>query len=426
MISPTKIKNKNIQLSTIAMISALMGIGQNGLLVSLPFLVEHSAFSLPVWSVVIAIGSFLFLPSAPFWGRFSDRNGPKYVVIQALIGMSISFALLLLFTVLSEQAPAIAHYWLAGLVLARIIYGCTVAGMVPASQHWAIILCGSENRLQAITSVSIGLSTGRLAGPILSILLLKVNVYAPLFIMIGFPLIALVIASLLPTPDLEKNQEESSQAENNKSDIQPAQVSGDSNASTSPWTSLFSIWPFLISGLLLCAVIALLQYSFSPLIGSITEWPITKISDAIGVLLTISAAVTLLTQLLVIKKKKLDLMLMFKVGATYLTFGFVVYLSENIWLFPIGMAISSCGAALLVPAYTAMASQANLCSPGITAGYISMSHTLGYSVASLLAFTSTLDPTYPVVICILLSATIMFIAWLQRPSANVLESDKAK
>ncbi|SQD78575.1 hypothetical protein [Moritella yayanosii] len=92
-----KIARKGVQLSIIGLIAALMGIGQNGLLVSLPFLVTHSVFSLPTWSIIMAIGSFLFLPAAPFWGRYSDKHG------------------------------------------------CTVAGMVPAIQHWAILLPPSNN-----------------------------------------------------------------------------------------------------------------------------------------------------------------------------------------------------------------------------------------------------------------------------------------
>ncbi|MGC9401440.1 MFS transporter [Vibrio genomosp. F10 str. 9ZC157] len=410
MIKPVVIENKNIQLTFIGLIASLMGIGQNGLLVSLPFLIEQSAFSLPAWSIVIAIGSFLFLPAAPFWGRFSDRNGPKTVVVQALVGMSVSFFLLWLFTVLSRHQPSLAIYCLVGLIAARVVYGCTVAGMVPASQHWAIILCGAENRLKAITSVSIGLSTGRLAGPLLSILLLKVNVYAPLLIMIVFPLVALMCSLLLPKPKPE-------------SQVFPTNhpVIASNEAICSRWQPLFSLWPFLLSGLLLCAVIALLQYSFSPLIGSVTKWTTDKISDSIGVLLTISAAVTLLTQVLVIKKKKLDLMKMFKLGAVCLTFGFIVFLGSSIWAFPIGMAISSFGAALLVPAYTSMATQTNQGAPGVTAGYISMSHTLGYGLASLLAVTSTLSPSYPIAICVMLSFSIVIISRLKKtiqPNAN--------
>ena len=103
------IQNKKFHLVAISLISALMGIGQNGLLVSLPFLVEHSAFSLPTWSAFIAIGSLLFLPSAPFWGRYSDKHGPKKVVLQALSGMAVSFALLALFAMNSAYLQSDSH-----------------------------------------------------------------------------------------------------------------------------------------------------------------------------------------------------------------------------------------------------------------------------------------------------------------------------
>ena len=133
---------------SVGLISSLMGVGQNGLIVSLPFLVEKSAFDLPTWSAIIALGSLLFLPSAPFWGRYSDKNGPKKVVIQALTGMAVSFLLLALFSMVSETGSDNIIICFIGLILARVIYGCTVSGMVPASQHWAILLCGKHQNFE--------------------------------------------------------------------------------------------------------------------------------------------------------------------------------------------------------------------------------------------------------------------------------------
>jgi MFS family permease len=387
-----KIKSNKIQLSIIGLIAALMGIGQNGLLVSLPFLVEHSAFTLPTWSIIIAIGSFLFLPAAPFWGRYSDKHGPKGVVYQALSGMSLSFLLLLFCVFMSNIYPTSAYYWLIGLVIARLIYGCTVAGMVPASQHWAILLCGEKHRLKAITSVSIGLSLGRLVGPVLSIVLLKLHPLAPLAMMVLFPFLALLGSLSLPPP----------------------QQTGHQKLKTTPPPSFFpkrTLAPYLLTGLLLCLTIALLQYNFSPLIENMTSWPITKISDAIGVLLTISAAITLLTQIMVIKKKKLQLTTMHRLGALLLLIGLSLFLLSNMWGIGLAMVVTACGAALLVPAYTSKATAVDPHNPGAVAGYISMSHTLGYGVASLLAYTSTLSPFYPIYICIIAASIIMVIAF---------------
>ncbi|KZX69624.1 permease [Vibrio sp. HI00D65] len=387
------IQNKKFHLVAISLISALMGIGQNGLLVSLPFLVEHSAFSLPTWSVFIAIGSLLFLPSAPFWGRYSDKHGPKKVVLQALSGMAVSFALLALFAMNSAYFQSDSHsarvyiVCFIGLVIARILYGCTVAGLVPASQHWAILLCGEKNRLQAITSVSIGLSAGRLIGPLISIVALKFSYFAPLMLMILLPCVALVLAIFLPEPAML--------------------ITRQAQRESASWLPPKGLWVFLSSGLLLCATVALTQYSFSPLIYAVTSWSTEKVSDAIGVLLTISAAFTFATQVLVVKKSKLTPPTMYRFGALCLVLGFIVLLISDIWVFGGAMMLTAIGAALLVPAYTVFATEKQNEAPGAAAGFISMSHTLGYGVASLLAFTATLHPLYPIYLCLIFATLIL-------------------
>ncbi|NOH78793.1 MFS transporter [Vibrio sp. RE86] len=385
-------QNKTAQLGVVGLAAALMGIGQNGLLVSLPFLVEKSAFSLSTWSILIAVGSLLFLPSAPYWGRYSDQHGPKVVVVRALSGMALSFLLLGLFAFLSLNGEAMASLCLMGLLVARIIYGCTVSGMVPASQHWAILLCGEENRLQAITSVSIGLSAGRLIGPLISILVLKLSPYAPLMVMVALPCLALVAALSLPSPHVE--------------------ATANAKKEPLPWLPQRTLVPYLFSGLLLCAAIALLQYSFSPLIGSITQWTTGQISDAIGVLLTISAACTFVTQIMVIKKKKLTPLSMYRIGSVCLLLGFALFLTANIWAFGIAMMFAACGAALLVPAYTSSATEQQRDHPGAVAGYISMFHTIGYGLASLMAVTATMSADYPIYLCITFSLLIVLIAYL--------------
>ncbi|MCG9554667.1 MFS transporter [Vibrio sp. Isolate31] len=385
-------QNKTAQLGVVGLAAALMGIGQNGLLVSLPFLVEKSAFSLSTWSILIAVGSLLFLPSAPYWGRYSDLHGPKIVVVRALAGMALSFSLLSVFAFVSHTNEALVSLCLVGLLLARMIYGCTVSGMVPASQHWTILLCGEENRLQAITSVSIGLSAGRLIGPLISILVLKLSPYAPLMVMVALPCVALVAAMMLPSPSVEEKTQ--------------------AKKESLPWLPQRKLLPYLFSGLLLCAAIALLQYSFSPLIGSVTQWNTGQISDAIGVLLTISAACTFVTQVIVIKKKKLTPLSMYRIGSVLLLVGFALFLTVNIWVFGVAMTLAASGAALLVPAYTSSATEQQRDYPGAVAGYISMFHTIGYGVASLMAVTATISANYPIYLCITFSAIIVLIAYL--------------
>ena len=72
---------------------------------------------------------------------------------------------------------------------------------------------------------------------------------------------------------------------------------------------------------------------------------------------------------------------MYQLGGLAMLTGFVLFLVPNIWLFGVAMAIAASGTALLVPAYTAKATETDKSSPGAISGYISMSHTLGYGLS---------------------------------------------
>ncbi|WP_439438197.1 hypothetical protein [Salinivibrio costicola] len=165
------------------------------------------------------------------------------MVLQALIGMAISFVLLLIAT-LGAQNSLNQWPWLALALMARVVYGLTVAGMVPANQHWAVLLVGEARRMQAITSISIGLSLGRLAGP----------------------LIATLVISLMPHREGQKYT---------------------SSSRVSQWLAPKAIWPYMGYGLTVCAAIALLQYNLTLILHTITEWSASKVSQMMSYLLTL-------------------------------------------------------------------------------------------------------------------------------------------
>lgn len=185
-----------------------------------------------------------------------------------------------------------------------------------------------------------------------------------------------------------------------------------------PWLPGKKYLPYLVCAITLCVGIALLQYSFSPLILSITDWSTSQVSDVIGILLTISAACTFAVQTLIVKARKVTPIGMFRTGAIMFSCGFVLFLAPNIWCYGIAMAIVSSGAALLVPAYTSEATSKQPDAPGTVAGYIATSHTIGYGLASLLAFTATLAPIYPIYLGIGCSILIAVITYLLSKNAD--------
>ena len=168
----------------LAFSAGLLGIGQNGLLVVLPVLVIQTNLSLSVWAALLMLGSMLFLPSSPWWGKQISRTGSKPVVLWALGGYGISFTLLGLGSVLVG---------LGMLIIARIAYGLTVSAMVPACQVWALQRAGEGNRMAALATISSGLSCGRLFGPLCAAAMLAIHPLAPLGLLMAAPVLALLM-----------------------------------------------------------------------------------------------------------------------------------------------------------------------------------------------------------------------------------------
>ncbi len=157
---------KTLSCWPLAFSAGLLGIGQNGLLVVLPVLVIQTNLSLSVWAALLMLGSMLFLPSSPWWGKQISLTGSKTVVLWALGGYGVSFTLLGLGSVLMATGAVTTAVGLGILIIARIVYGLTVSAMVPACQVWALQRAGEGNRMAALATISSGLSCGRLFGPL--------------------------------------------------------------------------------------------------------------------------------------------------------------------------------------------------------------------------------------------------------------------
>ncbi|EFF2220994.1 MFS transporter, partial [Escherichia coli] len=118
----------------------------------LPVLVIQTNLSLSVWAALLMLGSMLFLPSSPWWGKQISRTGSKPVVLWALGGYGISFTLLGLGSVLMATSAITTAVGLGILIIARIAYGLTVSAMVPACQVWALQRAGEGNRMAALAT----------------------------------------------------------------------------------------------------------------------------------------------------------------------------------------------------------------------------------------------------------------------------------
>ncbi|WP_366537138.1 MFS transporter, partial [Salmonella enterica] len=164
----------------------------------LPVLVIQTNLSLSVWAALLMLGSMLFLPSSPWWGKQISLTGSKTVVLWALGGYGVSFTLLGLGSVLMATGAVTTAVGLGILIIARIVYGLTVSAMVPACQVWALQRAGEGNRMAALATISSGLSCGRLFGPLCAAAMLVIHPLAPVWMLMAAPVWAVVMLLRLP------------------------------------------------------------------------------------------------------------------------------------------------------------------------------------------------------------------------------------
>lgn len=341
----------------LALCAGLLGIGQNGLLVVLPHLVDLTGLTISTWAGLLLFGSMLFLPASPWWGKVSEVRGCKFVVVAALTGYLLSFGALAAVVGLMSQHALGAGLGLMGLILSRVIYGLTVSGLVPAAQTWAMQRSGPEQRMAALATISSGISCGRLLGPPLAALALGLSPMAPLLLMAGAPLFALLlIGGQYADPPLG---------------VMPHQ-------STRFHSKLL---PFLCLALLLAVAISLMQIGLAPLLHHSIQLP-DAVSYHLAWLLSLAAVSTLLAQFLVVRPQRLGITSLLVVAGMLMIAGLAMMVMGNLPVLYAGIAVTSFGTAMATPAYQLLLNQQ--LSIGKGAGLIATSHTLGYGVSALL------------------------------------------
>ncbi|MDK9482292.1 MFS transporter [Klebsiella pneumoniae] len=350
--------SKNFACWPLAFSAGLLGVGQNGLLVAIPVLVIQTNLSLSIWAALLMLGSMLFLPSSPWWGKQIARIGSKPVVLWALGGYGASFTLLGLGSMLMATGAVTTAVGLGILIIARIAYGLTVSAMVPACQVWALQRAGEGNSMVALATISSGLSCGRLFGPLCAAAMLAIHPLAPMGLLMAAPLLALVMLLRLPGTSPRPTAERKS-------------------------ASLrLDCLPYLLCALLLAAAVSMMQLGLSPALTRQFATDTAAISHHVAWLLGLAAVAALIAQFGVLRPQRLTPMALLLSAGALMICGLAIMFAEQLWLFYLGCAVLSFGAALATPAYQLLLN--DKLTDGTGAGWIATSHTLGYGLCALL------------------------------------------
>lgn len=255
------------------------------------------------------LGSMLFLPSSPWWGKQISLTGSKTVVLWALGGYGVSFTLLGLGSVLMATGAVTTAVGLGILIIARIVYGLTVSAMVPACQVWALQRAGEGNRMAALATISSGLSCGRLFGPLCAAAMLVIHPLAPVWMLMAAPVWAVVMLLRLPGTPPQPTPERKS-----------VSLKRD-------------CLPYLLCAMLLAAAMSMMQLGLSPALTRQFDTDTTTISQQVAWLLGLSAIAALIAQFVVLRPQRLTPVALLLSAGVLMSSGLAIMLTEQLWLF---------------------------------------------------------------------------------------------
>lgn len=372
----------------------LLGTGQTTLLISLPAILEETGIGYGVLSVMVALGTGLFIVSAPIWGRISDSYGRLPVVVSGIAGIALSFLILTLSIqgvvsgVLNQQQAIFLMF------SARIIYGLLASGLYPAVQAWAIDDSDRSNRARMLSRITASINVGRLSGPLVPALLIGWGSAFPLGVISLLAMVLLTMLVILPVVSVRHDK-----------------VSGTGNGNVR--LLMAETWPLLLLACSVTTLFGFLQYLAGPRLQPIVDDGVTT-TRLLSILMMLAALSTIIAHLVVARWVQRNLVMALKCGSVLLLIGTMFMVTgENLFWLASGLTISAASVALLTPAYTTLASGQAKRQQGALTGMLSMIHTIGYTLGALLAgLTGTINGWQLELVGVLVASVSLMITFL--------------
>ena len=158
-----------------------------------------------VWiSLAYSWSAVLWVATAPFWARRSDRRGRKTMMALGMVGFISSFALCGILLWLGLNGYLTAFLTLALFALARGLYGGFGSAAPPAVQAYIASRTDRSQRTNALSLIASSFGLGTVIGPALAPLLIfpGAGLTGPFLIFALFGLATLVALRLrLPNDD---------------------------------------------------------------------------------------------------------------------------------------------------------------------------------------------------------------------------------
>jgi MFS family permease len=311
-----------------------------------------------------SVSALVWVISAPYWARRSDRQGRRKMVLLGLFGFCSSVSLCGVFLaagILGWIAPLAAF---GCFIAARMFYGAFGAAAPPAAQ--AIVAAGTsrEDRTRALTLLASAFGLGTILGPALApfFVLPIVGLAGPAFVFSAFGIVVTVLVAKLLPNDLPGG---SGGAATSYPSIGGEPTGASVRAATAedrgnvlPLTEA-RIWPWMLVGLVTGHAQAMIGQAIGFLIIDQLQLSAAQAAAETGVVLMTGAGAALLAQWGIIPNLKLSPRELAIWGSILAAGGCLLTgFAHSLHMLAVSYGLASLGFGFLRPGFTAGASLA--------------------------------------------------------------------
>lgn len=183
----------------ILLVLFIVGVGNSFIFTSLPPIGREIGFSEASVGVIVAVGAAVYVLSSFLWGKWITRLGLRRSIQIGMATFLLTNALtgyVLALCIAGTLSPQVTLYLAIAL---RAIFAFGIGGIAPAAQAYFVFSSTAENRISALSNMSVAVTLGMISGPTLAAFLSAVSLVSPFYLSAALSLLAMFgVALVLP------------------------------------------------------------------------------------------------------------------------------------------------------------------------------------------------------------------------------------
>lgn len=326
---------------------------------------------------IISASSLTVFIAMPIWGRVSDTLGRRKVILIGLFGYSIGtilFASVFQAALMGFFIPTTAFIC---LTIARVTNAAVMAATQPASTAYMADITDIGTRTKGMGQIGAANNLGAILGPAIGGVLAAYTLLTPIWFSAVVTLIT-AIAVMMVLPPVPRQIMK----------VKPPRLKYTDRR----------ILPFVFVGIFMFMGFAIVQQTMAFRFQDILSLTAAETAQVVGIGMMLSAFFSLIAQMLVLPRLKVQPFTLLKIAMPILMGAFLMMaIGDTRLVLTIAMAIQGFGMGLAGPGFMSGASLAvSQEEQGSVAGVANSCGPLGFTIGPLLGtFLYSIQPDYP-------------------------------